>query len=133
MGKRKKINAPFKTLPEAPPAACNNPQAVAMGQVLDKEASPEICSLSHWLLWKPYPLLVFLPEHHFYLGGIFTAEFKRLTSVGEWGEFSLLMLLSGLIIKLTWDRVTGADNQIYYVCTYGGSVKIWDPRTNQMV
>lgn len=92
------------------------------------------CSLSHWLLlWKPYPLLVFLPEHHFCLGGIFTAEFKRRTSVGGWGGFSLLMLLSGLIIKLTWDRLTGAENQIYYICTYEGFVRIRDPRTNQTV
>lgn len=40
--REKKINASFKILSEAPPAACNNPQAAAMGQVLDEEANPEI-------------------------------------------------------------------------------------------
>lgn len=39
----------------------------------------------------------------------------------------------GLIIKLTQERLTGENNQIYSVCTYGDSTRIGDPRTNGAV
>lgn len=40
---------------------------------------------------------------------------------------------AGLRNTLTGDRLTRKNNQIYYMCTCGGSIKIWAPRTNQAV
>lgn len=33
--------------------------------------------------------------------------------------------------KLTWDRLTGEHDQMYYICTYRDSIRIWDPRTDR--
>lgn len=43
------------------------------------------------------------------------------------------VLLVGLIIKLTWDKLRWENNQIYYACSYGGSGRTWDQRTDQAV
>lgn len=32
--------------------------------------------------------------------------------------------------KLTRGRLTGNNDQVYYVCTYGGSIRLWDSRTH---
>lgn len=43
---------------------------------------------------------------------------------GNTSLLSFLVLLAGLIIKLTGDRLKEENNQIYYVCTDRGFIGI---------
>lgn len=46
---------------------------------------------------------------------------------------SLRLLLAGLIIKSTWDRLTGENRQTYYVHIYECSVRRQEGNTNRIV
>lgn len=70
----------------------------------------------------------------------FFIEMSRdpLLKIILWGRenspppISFILLLTGLI-KLTWDRWTGLNTQIYYVYMYSGSIKIRELRTDQAI
>lgn len=53
-----------------------------------------------------------------------------LEIVGE-GKFpSALLVIPACVIKVTWDRLTGENNQILLCMYIQGSIRAWDPRTN---
>lgn len=62
----------------------------------------------------------------------FNKDFAERWCEGERKIFFPLfqVFLSGLIIKLT---LTEENDQMCYICTYRGPMRIWDPRANQAV
>lgn len=86
-----------------------------------------------WLGWGQMPIPGPTEAREVESPGRHTATvFPRRVCGGEENiPLSFLVLLAGLIIQMTWDRLIGENNQVYYICTYRGSVRICDQRTNQ--
>lgn len=60
---------------------------------------------------------------------IFKSKNVLISVWGRKNNFLSSLSSARWIIELIWDRLIGGNDQIYYVCTYEGSISIWVPGT----